>query len=824
MPDKDFLAGVVWRDLQPILDEEVKRLPAGCREAFVLCCLEGKTYEQTAQELRCRPGTISRRLARARELLQSRLARRGLVLPAGLLAAALTEQVAPAAIPARLIASTVRTARASAAGAASAIAAHIAALAEGGRYPMTTRTNVLTALTLAAGLLWAGAAALGHAQPAGQPEQAPQDTRRAAGDQQRDPVPPEQRDAKETQRTLLAGRVLDAEGKPAAGAVVALVGGLHHANRAGPQGSEQRPLVEGKAGEDGRFRLQAPLLSADRYWALYLLASAPGQGLGMQRIDANAQRHDVALVLPREEPLRGRLVDLQGQPAAGVKVQLRTVHSPADGKDSVWAHFSQLAGKPYAPGAVVSDGQGRFTLRGLGPVTEVVLRTGGEPYALQDLTVSKPRGEVTLALPPARVLEGTVTFADTGKPVPNARLRVSSQPARYELNPHRELEARTDAGGRFRVTPHSGGFFTVVAHPPEGSPYLLVNREVNWPKADAIRQEVHLKLVRGVVVRGVVTEQGSGKPVAGATVQYQPRYDSPFFKRELQPLMSSWRPMAQTGPDGKFETAVIPGPGHLFINGPTADYLHAEILTSKVYGPGVRPNRRHYPDGLVALDLAPDARTHDVKVTLRRGVTLRGRALRPDGKPVAEGALFCHTYLPRGYTLNPVSALPVRKGRFELPGFEPEKSVPVFFYDAGSKSGAVVELSAAKGEATVRLEPCGDVRVRFVDEKGKPLAGMRVFVEVPVTPGPSFFDRKAQEDYQAMGDAAWMSIVDSKRGNDQQTDAQGRVTFGALIPGARHRIVIQSTEGLGMFSLPQEFTTQAGKTLDLKEITVPTRR
>jgi hypothetical protein len=66
--------------------------------------------------------------------------------------------------------------------------------------------------------------------------------------------------------------------------------------------------------------------------------------------------------------------------------------------------------------------------------------------------------------------------------------------------------------------------------------------------------------------------------------------------------------------------------------------------------------------------------------------------------------------------------------------------------------------------------------------------------------------------------------VDSKRGNDQQTDAQGRVTFGALIPGARHRIVVQSTEGLGMFSLPQEFTTQAGKTLDLKEITVPTRR
>jgi hypothetical protein len=165
MPRKDFLATVVWRDLRPVLDEEVQGLPDACRETFVLCYLEGKTYEQAAEQLRCNPGTISRRLARARELLRARLTRRGLALPAGLLALALSRQTAPAAVPAALSASTVKTAPRAAAG---AIPAHMAALAEGGLQAMkATKTQMALDLFLTAGLALAGAAALARSAPAG---------------------------------------------------------------------------------------------------------------------------------------------------------------------------------------------------------------------------------------------------------------------------------------------------------------------------------------------------------------------------------------------------------------------------------------------------------------------------------------------------------------------------------------------------------------------------------------------------------------------------------------------------------------------------------
>src|SRR5262249_38706610 len=70
----------LWRDLRPVLDEEVNHLPERYRAAFVLCYLSGQTNEQAAQHLGCPLGTVLSRLSRAREMLRTRLARRGLAL------------------------------------------------------------------------------------------------------------------------------------------------------------------------------------------------------------------------------------------------------------------------------------------------------------------------------------------------------------------------------------------------------------------------------------------------------------------------------------------------------------------------------------------------------------------------------------------------------------------------------------------------------------------------------------------------------------------------------------------------------------------------
>jgi RNA polymerase sigma factor (sigma-70 family) len=85
LPAADTLSELAWRELQLVLDEEVDRLPAKCRMAFVLCYLEGKTYAQAARQVGWSTGMLWKWLAKARELMRVRLARRGLGITTGVL-------------------------------------------------------------------------------------------------------------------------------------------------------------------------------------------------------------------------------------------------------------------------------------------------------------------------------------------------------------------------------------------------------------------------------------------------------------------------------------------------------------------------------------------------------------------------------------------------------------------------------------------------------------------------------------------------------------------------------------------------------------------
>ena len=78
------------REIGEILDQELSRLPPKYRHPIVLCYLEGQTHEEAARQLKWPIGTVKGRLARARDLLQSRLVRRGQTPAVGALSLALS--------------------------------------------------------------------------------------------------------------------------------------------------------------------------------------------------------------------------------------------------------------------------------------------------------------------------------------------------------------------------------------------------------------------------------------------------------------------------------------------------------------------------------------------------------------------------------------------------------------------------------------------------------------------------------------------------------------------------------------------------------------
>jgi hypothetical protein len=428
--------------------------------------------------------------------------------------------------------------------------------------------------------------------------------------------------------------------------------------------------------------------------------------------------------------------------------------------------------------------------------------------------------DVHWSVKPGRILEGAVTCADTGKPVPHARVVCFVGYETFHLTYDSRKEHRAGADGRFRIVAEPGNYFILVACPAAGTPYLLKTHSLKWPAPTAARQTVDLKLPRGVLVRGRVTERPAGAPVAGASVEFVPRrVDNPFYQDGVTGPLADLKQLAVSADDGTFALPVLPGPGHLLVNGPTPDYLHAQTTERKL-SHGQDGGRRYYPNALVKLDLKPQAAAHEVAVALRRGVTVKGRLLGPDGKPAASAKIFYRDYIPRGYTTEPMRTLEARAGEFELPGLDPDRPQAVFFLDAKDQLGAVVELPAKAGKEllTVRLQRCGTAVLRAVDGDGKPIAGFRPYVEVLVTPGATGFD--AMLSGKVSADYAWMVNLDRARHQAIKPDKDGRATIPTLIPGATLRL-LGEVPGRGILDMNRTFVVEAGQALDLKDVPVP---
>lgn len=651
------------------------------------------------------------------------------------------------------------------------------------------------------------------------------------------PVAPGQRTA-----VRLSGTVVDANGAPIVGATVVVQAHQRRQHAGGIlSGDQDINLATGASDDAGRFELVVPIAADTEFYQVRVAAAAAGHAINWvtlpPSVSALAVQPPVEIKLPPERIVRGRLLDPEGKPAAGVLVSATGVGRPkprGEGGDGI--RFSQSADKAViGPKPVVTDADGRFEFHGLDDSAVFQVRddrykdrsfAAAAPKEPVQRTLSEtkeppktnylPNGDIEVPLSPAQYVEGTVRYADTGLPAPGTRLGASEGPFMTV-----RAETVADAQGHFRIKAEPEENYQLVAFPAERQPYLIKSQQEHWP-AGTTQQTVDVELRRGTLIEGTVSEKASrefpqGRPIAGAGVFYEPRSDNKFVPEDYAYGRTA-RYISDA--DGHFWIAVPPGVGHLLVNAPSTDYI-ATLISSGELREGKPGGSRYRPDGLAKLDIAEGTDKQQVAIELRRGVTIHGRLRNPDGT-MPERALLINPLHKYAFDIhwrgNPNY---IEGKRFEVHGCDPAQPLKLSFLDPEKKTGATVELTgeqiAALGEIIVTLAPCGSAVARFIDQHGQPREKANGNLEIVAAPGfPSaFWTDQYPQNGELMADSEMLINVDRLNYWERRAGPDGVLEMPALIPGATYRIYRFAD---GRFWLQREFQVKSGERIDLGDI------
>ncbi|QEH35976.1 ECF RNA polymerase sigma factor SigE [Aquisphaera giovannonii] len=829
-------------EVTPAVHEELARLPEAIRSALVLCELRGMPQQEAAAALRTSERTLRRRLSQGRERLKARLARRGLAGgEAVILAARLHEAeiIVPPAWREAAARAAVEMLGATVSGGVASAAMRLAE--DVSRTRLALRSAF--AMICVAGLVvtaWAAAVSRGGQ---GRPTVAPAARREepAAG------LPPVPYDGS----IEVKGRVVDPDGKAVGGADVRASWGY----------LDTQPILVARAGADGRFVVNAPWPRAHRATGaalpLTLAASASGFGPGWVRVEVRPGAPGMPeLRLVRDgPPIEGRIVNRAGWPVAGatVKVEtiwyganepfdpvetgdlgpwLRDVRSPEPGRGEVdhLTHGGDPRLQPIElPAAcvspVVTDADGRFRLSGVGRERVATLSVSGEGVATASIpAMCRDEPDIRIdnhfllvepgpvvhgrrfehVVEPGRSIGGTIRDAGSGRPVVGLPVCVGIMRSKGVDAVFRQVASDDRGHYRFDGLPEARECDLMI-RPGEGQPYVSARFKVApaGPAKGSITFDLSLK--RGILVRGRVTDRGTGRPAKGIIYAFALR-ENPHLG-EYPGFGNEGPNYTEAGEDGRFQVVTLPGPGLITcLSGDGRHVIHHKGATI----PATVPEHNGDFHAMARVKVDPDAPpTVDLQVIGRK--TLDVRAVDDRGQPVSGARMW-----------GPGFAEPTPEQ--DSPTFEAvvpneESSRRVTILHDGRKLIGSVELKPDEaGPVTVRLVPWGMITGRIVDQDGRPGGSLSLLCF------PDAFDPR-QPANSVLARAIDGNFIRRKQGNPRiKADADGRFRVEGIVPGVEYQALLSGEGEIPVFDILQNFEVQAGEVKDLGDLVVQPRR
>jgi RNA polymerase sigma factor (sigma-70 family) len=849
---------IIPDELLPALHKEIARLPEKIRLAVVLCDLQGMPQQQAAESLRLSERTLRRRLADGRERLEARLGRRGMGCSGAVLAAVRLRD-AGMVVPQAWRKSTLQAAvdlvnSTAGAGAVSAVAQTLTH--EVLKMMFVQKLTFAGAALLGAGLMaWAASAALvsrGEEPPSTQAAPA----RRAA------PQPAADAKRRDEDGTFpIHGQVLDPDGTPVAGA------GVYVRPYAERGWSENDPMTARQKGHvastdaNGRFHFELDKGASDgAFWRgvtgwhkAQIAVAAPGFAPAWVEAGDMGKEGETTLRLVRDDrPVRGRVVDSQGRPVAGVVVRIRAIWEVSNGGDLDamlasgavdeedifrkarrygeslgWATPTWRAEAPLWPGGRntwTTGADGRFEVQGIGRdrIARLEFHGGGVADGTLDVMArpakalprarplpgaGRPRSRMSYSpqgtqlvgatfdyiASPTKPIVGVVRLKGSGKPVEGAFVKG------VDPGTHTAVTARTDAAGRFRLdgVPKSESY-TIEVIPRQGIDAFLRRSESIHDTEGLKPIETAVEVAPGIIVTGRLLDKVTGGVVPLGHAEYSTADNLAGDARGFSRLA-----------DGAFGLTVPPGRGMIAagaaVEGAFDPYLAAHLkaadrgkstLEDRVYSHKI-VGRHTYR--LIDIPAGSGPLTADLELT--RGPSRVGRLIGPDGLPVVGAEAYGLSAREWSGT---VASRPLDADTFEVGGLEPgHPRLLVFTHKARKLVGAAVlkdEDLKSNAPLEVKLVPAGVITGRLVDDDGLPWAGvpMKVWMSDPDQPSRSGFG--------------------CLFGEEVTSDAQGRFRIEAFVPGVETEVTIETGVTINGSNSLRKLALKPGEVRDLGDV------
>ncbi|MGI8906190.1 MAG: carboxypeptidase regulatory-like domain-containing protein [Candidatus Sumerlaeaceae bacterium] len=506
--------------------------------------------------------------------------------------------------------------------------------------------------------------------------------------------------------TIVTGKVLLPDGKPAASANVEL-GGYDYNEDTGETGT---PIVaQTSSTADGKFKLVGRGLRSHfirAHQAGYATVQKALTEKGNRAWDAELPAlrklsEDVTLL--EAAAIRGHVIDDKEQPVAGATIKFSAGE----------------VGKNYAAeGLTTTSAAGDFVLEEVAAGERMLMVDSQKHVPFSQSVVAPTSGVLVLRLQSAgAVVTGHAFMKGTGESLSSVTVTMNFSPKDYKIGPrYAPFKGVTDSGGVYEITRLPAGKYRFDAADLERNLGLApTGRDESIVEiADKETTEINVVLYGGHAVYGTVSDKETSLPIEGAKVSGAGRASG---RRKKNSVLSN--------ADGSYRlTGVMPYGGGRNIN-------------FSIEKAGYKVADRNNNNGNVWMQVDPEETEARKDIPMLKSVNVTGIVKTKDGVPIptAKVQVFDRNNMggntqavpvrADGKYLLEVSRFSLLRVKAEAPGFPAGFSDPVQVED---KSAENVDIT---------LEPGGTIAGTVVDPQGQPVADANVSANQMVSFGNS---------------------------------------------------------------------------------------